>query len=51
VAALVDMQFEDAKVITADAAASNDAKPTEEVKKEAPAEAEPVDEKTEAAKS
>ncbi len=52
VAALVDMQFDDAKVITADAAAAaKAAKPTAESPDAKATDEAPVDAKTEAAKS
>lgn len=51
VAALVDMQFDEAKVITADTASSDATKPAEEDKAAAPAEEKTADVKQEAAKS
>ena len=51
VAALADMQFDDAKLITADTATSDAAKPAEEDKAASPAEEKAADVKQEAAKS
>ena len=51
VAALVDMQFDDAKLITADTATSDAAKPADEEKESSPAEEKAADVKQEAAKS
>jgi copper chaperone CopZ len=51
VAALVDMQFDDAKLITADTATSDAAKPIDEEKESSPAEEKSADVKQEAAKS
>jgi copper chaperone CopZ len=51
VAALVDMQFDDAKLMTAGAAASDATKPSDEDKSESPADEKAADVKQEAAKS
>jgi copper chaperone CopZ len=51
VAALVDVRFFEAKLITAGKATGDAAKPGEEAQEAAPAESNPVDEKSEAAKS
>ena len=51
VAALVDMQFDDAKLMTAGAAVSDATKPSDEDKSESPADEKAVDVKQEAAKS
>lgn len=51
VAALVDMQFDEAKLMTADTATSDAAKPADEEKESSPAEEKATDVKQEAAKS
>ena len=51
VAALVDMQFDEAKLMTAGAAASDATKPSDEDKSESPADEKAADVKQEAAKS